>query len=438
MKTGYVLLCAVLGFVFVFSVCARADWGAQGARGHYVREMNGRGAPIEVPAQFQIVTEKWNRVVAVPYIVYMPEKDEILMLASCDYPHQAVMLSSRDHGATWSDPRFVHTDAGGQPDTGMGTSLTYLGNGRVLLVANQHWVSADYGATWNVLSPVAPAANGQSWYMWDPLFVDKDGSGVVQKLIETGYTMDSAWYEGRKGPGYSTAHLRSSSDGGLTWSEPISPPQWKGVSEVTLVRAKNGDLVAACRTDIPTRLINDLIDHNEGLATCVSSDDGKTWSELNRLYEWGRHHPHMLLMPSGDIVMTYVVRRGYTPVPEGYPRFGVEAVVSRDNGKTWDLDHRYILHFWVGNRLGENAWWPSSQATSSVLLPDGQILTVFGTGFRSQPNERGQSAPRDVGLVLWRLSDGPINEDRPVRDAAHDSDTRNVFDPVICKPAAVP
>ena len=87
-------------------------------------------------------------------------------------------------------------------------------------------------------------------------------------------------------------------------------------------------------------------------------------------------------MPNQDIVMTYVVRKGYTNDKDGFPRFGIEAVVSRDHGQTWDLDHRYILHCWTGKRKGDTYWWPSSQATSSVLLPDGSILTAFGTGYR--------------------------------------------------------
>ena len=139
--------------------------------------------------------------------------------------------------------------------------------------------------------------------------------------------------------------------------------------------------------------------------------------------------------------MTYVVRLGYVRNAEGFPQFGVEAVVSHDNGQTWDLDHRYLLHTWVGNRKGSNEsapgpqeWWASSQATSSVLLPDGSIMTAFGTGYRSKPDANNQSTPRDVGLVQWRLGDQPVSDDRTMRDAPFDSDVRNLFDPATGKP----
>ena len=75
----------------------------------------------------------------------------------------------------------------------------------------------------------------------------------------------------------------------------------------------------------------------------MSKDNGCTWSELNHVYFWGRHHPHMIVMPNGHIVMTYVVRNGYVADKTGRLRFGIEAVVSTDNGETWDLDHKYIL-----------------------------------------------------------------------------------------------
>ena len=80
-------------------------------------------------------------------------------------------------------------------------------------------------------------------------------------------------------------------------------------------------------------------------------------------------------------------------------RFSVEAIQSLDHGQNWDLDHRFILHAWRGDKTLPHRWWPSSQATSSVLLPDESIVTAFGTGYRAKPGKDGLPAPRDVGLV---------------------------------------
>jgi len=394
-----------------------------------VRYLTGRGREVALPAKLQIVTEAWNRVAAVPYIVYMPEKDRVLMLVGCDYPHHAEVLFSDDRGATWSQPRPALHDDAGNVISGLGVSLTYLGKGRVLFVTGPaRWVSTDFGRTWAKLSPADKTSDGGPWYMWDPLWVDRDSkSGEIVRLMETGYS----W---RRPPAVEKDHqqgyIRFSTDLGKTWSASIKVPQWREVSEAALVRAADGSLVAACRTDTPPSKEGEWIDHYEGLGISRSADDGRTWSEVTKLYDWGRHHPCMVLMPNGHILMTYVVRKGHVDTADGYPQFGIEAMVSRDHGRTWDLDHRYILHAWKGNRKGKNAWWASCQATSTVLLPDGSLLTAFGTGYRSQPGSVPNTpAPRDAGLLQWRLTDERTDDDRTIRNAPVDSDQRNVFDP---------
>ena len=428
-----------LMYIFAFAMVQGLVFGADSGtawQAHIVRQMNAPDAPMEIPARIQIVTERWNRVVAVPYIVYMPEKDRLLMLVGCDYPHHAMVLTSDDRGATWTEPRPVRLDAEGKTLPGLGIGLTYLGKGRLLLVTDRLWFSTDYGATWGgpdgTPEPlaIAPTPDGNTWNQWDPFLVLKDETDKITRLVQTGYGMNHEWYGSDKGPGYSTGYLRFSMDEGRTWGNAIAPPQWTGVSEVALVRAKNGDWVAACRTDIPARFEPETLDHLEGLAVSVSKDGGSTWSDLNRLYDYGRHHPCMVLLPDGTIVMTYVVRKGYVDSADGWPQFGIEAITSRDNGLTWDLDHKYILHAWKGNRTGPEYWWASSQATSSVLLPDGSLLTAFGTGYRSQPADGGPS-PRDAGLVHWRLNSEPVNKESQISDAAHDSEVRNVFDPKL-------
>lgn len=413
-----------LGVVLIPTSVGLAEW-----QPHEVRQQNGKDSQIRLPARFQMLTESWNRVVAVPYIVYMPEKDRLLMLANCDYPHRAFMLTSDDHGSNWTDPYPALLDEDGKPaaivGTGlaghMGTSLAYLGDGKAFFYGVKRcWFSKDYGKTWGDSVPLAdPIPDGKPLGMWDSPLVERDektGKGI--RLALTCYKVIGSDCQG---------FLRFSTDEGKTWSKSIKVPQWHGVNEVTLLRAGNGDLVAACRTDIPDR-IKETLDHYEGLGTSVSTDDGHTWSTVNMLYDHGRHHPSLVLMPDGDIVMTHVVRLGYVDSKEGFRQFGVEAVVSHDHGRTWDLDHKYILHAWVGNQKGEDAWMPSSQATSSQLLPDGSILTAFGTGYRV--HAEGQ-APRDVGLVRWRPNTGPVNSDTTIRDAGIHSDLRNIFDPSL-------
>tara|TARA_R110001592_G_scaffold315716_1_gene591835 strand:- start:135 stop:1406 length:1272 start_codon:yes stop_codon:yes gene_type:complete len=396
---------------------------------HTVRLLNGAKSDIAVPAKLQIVSEPWNRVVAVPYIVYMPEKKRVLMLVSCDYPHHPETLFSDDDGTTWSAPRAVISAKDDTPVPGLATALTYQGDGRVIFLAGTtRWVSSDFGVTWNPLSEIAKTVDDHPWYSWDPIWVDRAQiSGDLLGLIETGYTVITP-DDGTKH--YSQGYIRFSDDQGATWSESTRIPQWKGVNEVALIRIADGTLMGAYRTDIPKQKEGEWIDHYEGLGLTFSKDKGKTWIKNEPLYDYGRHHPSTILLPSGRLVMTYVVRKGYTDTAEGFPQFGIEAIVSDDNGQSWDLDHRYILHSWHGDRTDENKWWTSSQATSTVLLPDGDFLTAFGTGYRSKETETpNKPGPRDAGLIRWRLSDAPLDGTSTITDAPFESVLRNEFDP---------
>ena len=410
--------------IAMFPAMGRAQW-----QPHEIQQLNGQAARFKLPAQFQIVTERWNRVVAVPYIVNMPEKDRLLMLVGCDYPHRAFVLTSDDHGATWTDPRPARSGDDGKASIGLGTSLAYLGNGSLVFYETgsvgtgrpSRWFSSDYGQSWGDPVAIARMSDEKPWSIWDPPLVDRHpGTGRITQLAETGYAQSGT---------SSQASIRFSTDKGHTWSQSITVPQWQGVNEVYLFRAGNDNLLAACRTDVPKRLKGKTLDHYEGLGISISKDDGRNWSAVRKLYDYGRHHPSLVLMPNQDIVMTYVVRLGYVDDQNGLPQFGIEAVVSHDHGVTWDLDHRYLLHVWSGQRRGETYWWPSSQATSSVLLSDGSILTAFGTGYRIKAGPQQPQAPRDAGLVRWRLNTARINNERAIRDAAFDSDLRNVFDP---------
>jgi hypothetical protein len=342
----------------------------------------------KLPAKLQIVSLAWNRVAAVPYIVYMPEKDRLAMLIVCDSPHHAFLLFSDDHGATWTEPKRAN------PEMDIwGVGLAYLGDGQLMFttVSNTAWFSDDYGHTW----PRSSHKPGPA-HEWDPPLVDRDpNTGKIIHILSTAYRNNNQ------------AFTRTSSNMGQTWGANIDVPQWHGYNEVALVRAANGDIVAACRTEPPERF-RGQIDHYEGLGVSLSKDNGQTWSDVVSLYEYGRHHPSMVVLPNGDIVMTYVVRLGYPNDPEGFQQFGIEAVVSHDHGASWDMDRRYVLHKWSANRKDRRAWWASSQATSTLLLPTGDLLTAFGTGYRS-PSDAGAKAysPRDVGLIQWHVSSRP-------------------------------
>lgn len=374
-----------------------------------IAQLNGDRKHIEAEARLQVVNAAWGREnMQMPYLIYMPEKKRLLMIAAWGPPPvHAIVTYSDDMGATWSARTWMHTDALGAPDVGAIVGPTYLGNGLITTSPEDGSVrvfSDDYGSTWVTVAAASRSSDGRASYSWDPALIDRAEDGTITRLLEGRWKETGRAWESGTGA-YSQGYTSFSSDLAKTWSAENLIPEWLGVNEVAMIRARNGSIVAACRTDNPQRFIGQL-DLYSGLGISISRDNGSTWSKLRMLYEFGRHHPSLVMLRDGSILMTYVVRVGYPDDRLGYGRYGIEAVVSRDDGVTWDLDNRYILATWSGRIKGANAWWGLCQSTSTVLLPDGSLLTAFGMGARNQAEQT--RCIMDTGLIKWRLNGKPL------------------------------
>jgi hypothetical protein len=232
--------------------------------------------------------------------------------------------------------------------------------------------------------------------------VDRDAQGVATRVAEIGWNYDP----GTQWPVVpANGILRWSSDQGHTWTQETIPRAWRfqvehqgksytrGISEGSLVRAANGWLVAALRTDMPPRYFDVPYDDSlEGTGISISKDNGATWSPIHVLYDAGRHHAHLLKLPNGDIVMIHHVRVDVQSGRLASYRRGLEAVVSHDNGQSWDLSRKYILdeyEFYDGKK------WYNGECghLSATLLNDGSILTCYG-----------KYLSKGVSLIRWKCT----------------------------------
>ncbi|NKB70516.1 MAG: hypothetical protein GKR89_25890 [Candidatus Latescibacteria bacterium] len=245
--------------------------------------------------------------------------------------------------------------------------------------------SADGGLTWSGKQPFPTLPDGRVTYRHGTVLVeDETLSGIF--MVEGGPDK-SGWSAG--------SLLRRSRDGGRTWNEGIwLPPQWQ-TSEGSLARANDGALVVSLRTaqapDMPS-----YCDHWRRITTARSLDEGLTWTDHQVHFDYGKVHSGLLILDNGDILMTYAVRMGEL---DGQIYHGIEAVLSRDHGKTWDWARRFILFRWAMHQ--------SMHSPVSVQLADGRTLTVFLFHYDA-PWDKGSFSAAVLGMtgvVIWSPED---------------------------------
>ena len=304
-------------------------------------------------------------------------------VAGPDDGRTTVMLYSDDDGMSWSQPRRI---------VGYRTTPMNLGGSRLMLRGwtgtNDDtepfalWFSDDGGQTWSDPELIPTLPDGRNVYT-DVALNFPIEEGIVRFLFYAQLRPVP--------PRGSVTVMRPYHVHSHEWEEPFFFPETWHTSEASLARAANGDLVAAFRSARPG--IPAPSDHWRSIITSRSTDNGKTWSEPDVHFLYGYVHESFLNLPDGRLLMTYAARIGEL---EGRMYHGIEAVVSHDNGKTWDWEHRYILF------RGTEGCMHSPQ---SALLSDGRVLTTLmhATGFSWNDGtvEGNLISLGHVNAVIW-------------------------------------
>lgn len=286
------------------------------------------------------------------------------------------VIYSDDDGETWSQPREL-------PNMQHRPRPVSLGGQKLLAYWFELAHSEDGGETWSESLPhPLRLENGQVTALHGTILAE----GNDLRLI----TASEAPPHGPTGwTGYSW--LWHSQDAGRTWDKPIKIPEDWHTSEGSVTRAKDGALVASFRTNQATGFPS-YCDHFRRVTTARSMDNGRTWTHHQVHFNYGKVHTKLLVLRNGDILMTYAARMGEL---EGEMYHGIEAVLSRDHGRTWGWDRRFILFRWAMHQ--------SMHTPDSIELADGRILTVFTYHYHASwgPGSFGASALGMTQAVFW-------------------------------------
>lgn len=270
------------------------------------------------------------------------------------------VYESRDEGLTWQE-------IGETPLYGKEPSLTALPDGGLVLTGHNTGYSGpdakrdsipvsrseDGGRTWETIQ--VPGSDYPR-----NLIVEADGSLLMVRALMSDWNL--------QGTGSPNLQLGRSKDNGRTWqfSEGIINWNHPGFGEVSAIRVSDGRLLAALRRQSP----GTLHEGYEDTVVTESDDDGKHWSKPRPMSNNAEVHMYLTELNDGRILGTY--SNYHLP-------WGVYAVVSKDGGRTWDLENPVQLALSADVYVG----W-----AVTLQIPDHSLITSYAaTTYYKQPPE---------------------------------------------------
>lgn len=298
----------------------------------------------------------------------MPNGD--LVLATCrnvEKIFHIFVYSSRDQGATWK--RLEHT-----PLHGKEVALAALPDGTLVMTAQG---GVGPGTTPTQVPVYRSDDGGKTWtlsiieYHDYPrnLFVERDGTLLFARPLMPGWEGITEFYrKDGKTAGAPSPNLQlcRSKDGGRTWGfcEGVVDWDYTNYGEVSAIRLKSGKLIATLRRQLPGS-------KGEGFEDTViteSTDNGGHWSTPWRLTDTAEVHVYLTELSDGRVVASY--SNYHLP-------WGAFAVISSDEGRSWDREHPIQIALSAGYWVG----WPVT-----LELPDKSLVTSYAaTTYLNQP-----------------------------------------------------
>lgn len=260
---------------------------------------------------------------------------------------------SKDGGKSWSIPKIV---AFSETDT-RNPAFCQLKDGTLLVAFMRLWGYKngrwDWGSWRTELFTTRSKDYGKTWSEPEPIEIPRTrfplGLSPYGRMLQLDDGTILLPLYGRRSPeGPDESYIFRSEDNGHTWGD-ITLIASGGYNETALLQLSGGKMLAALRTS------------NGEIAISHSHDYGYSWTEPKLLVYPGEQCPgDLCLLKSGKILLTF----GYRRVP-----YGVHAIISNDEGETWEMNRRVALVSYAGN---EDCGYPST-----VQLDNGTIYTAY-------------------------------------------------------------
>lgn len=334
-----------------------------------------------------------ERVVVTDHGGYFPvairlSSGEILAVVRGGAPHigragRLDLTISKDRGRTWSKPWTV-VDG---PEDDRNPALGQLADGTILLA---YVVLSGYDPSGLKLSGerrdrvfdgvylMRSMDKGNTWTRperSESVHSFYAGRGAVSpygKVIQLagGTVVMPVYFEFDDARG-NESYLFRSKDGGKTWGDPSL--LGKHYNETSVVDLGGGRLLAAMRSE-----------KGGHLAVTGSADGGYGWSEPVQVTADGEHPADLIRLENGWVLMTYGERN---------PPRGARAVLSRDNGKTWDTGRKVII---ADDAPNTDCGYPSS-----VEVAKGTIVSLY---YQVDDPKTAPESSR-CRAALWKVSE---------------------------------
>lgn len=253
---------------------------------------------------------------------------------------QLMLVRSEDKGRTWSEPELLYDDPAMDDRN---ASIGCMDDGTLCVIwdkylhGKHHWAwmiaSADQGYTWS-----------------EPVKVSRDEDVHTRsRVLDLG---NGNWLipYAESTHGQTTATYFSTYDPETrAFEEIVATPRGQRniADEVAVTRAPNGDLVALIRSNTDPTLFQ-----------IVSGDNGRTWSPARMTNIPSQFTPaDLITLSNGWLLCSFSFRE----------RRNERLLVSRDNGKTWDVENSVDVFVGTAEVGGDRSYIASVQIDDETI-----------------------------------------------------------------------